>query len=107
MRFVTPRPLDDDAWRTGVTAPGVAHFYGWDGDHDGRSKCWAGTPLEGTRQASEDDVLCPDCEAWFWERIGPLPTSSSEAARLSWTRPDEIRHEDVAFERDGGSTSAG
>lgn len=107
MRFVTPRPLEDDAWRTGPTAPGVAHFYGWEEDHDGRSKCWASTPLEGTRRATEDDVLCPDCEAWYWERIEALPSMASRpAARLTWTRPIGARGRgDVAFRREGGSTS--
>lgn len=67
MPFITPRPLEDDAWRTGDAAPGVAHCYGWDLDRDGRSKCWARIAIAGTRQATEDDVLCPDCEAWYWQ----------------------------------------
>jgi hypothetical protein len=90
MRFVTPRPLEDDAWRTGETAPGVAHFYGWDEDADGRSKCWADVAAEGTRGAAEDDVLCPDCEAWYWERIDALPTARERsAAMLTWARPTD------------------
>lgn len=102
---MTPRPLEDDAWRTGDTAPGVAHFYGWEQDHDGHSKCWASTPLDGTRQASEDDVLCPDCEAWYWERIEAVPTMTDRAAAaVAWTRPIGARHRwDGSFRRVGGA----
>jgi hypothetical protein len=67
MSYVMPRPLKDDAWRAGDPGPGVAHFYGWAADFDGRSKCWADVPFDGTRQAADDDQLCPDCEAWFWQ----------------------------------------
>jgi hypothetical protein len=88
MRFVTPKPLEDDAWRTSDAAPGVAHFFGWDGDDDGSSKCWANVATAGTRGAAEDDVLCPDCEAWYWERLDALPRAGEgPAATLTWARP--------------------
>jgi hypothetical protein len=67
MRFMAPRPLDDRAWRVGDGMPGVAHFFGWRTHRGTLSHCWAERSIEGTRQACEDDPLCPDCEAWFWE----------------------------------------
>ena len=74
MRFTAPRPLDDHAWRTSEGTPGVAHFYGWSGNPTATSRCWAEVSFEGTRQASEDDRLCPDCEASYWEREAVLST---------------------------------
>jgi hypothetical protein len=79
MQFMTPRPLEDDAWRSGDTGPGVAHCYGWGTERDGRSKCWASVAVESTRQATEDDALCPDCETWYWERVIAVPGSLGPA----------------------------
>jgi hypothetical protein len=107
MRFMSPRPLEDDAWRTGDTAPGVAHFYGWDGDVDGRSKCWANVATEGTRAATEDDVLCPDCEGWYWDRIDALPRAGeTPLATLTWNRSLGDRRGDAEItDRAAGSST--
>jgi hypothetical protein len=69
MPYLAPRPIDDDAWRVSVNSPGVAHYYGMAADFDGRSKCWAGEPVAGTRQAVDEDRLCPDCDSWYWQHL--------------------------------------
>jgi len=69
MRYVTPRPRDDDAWRVSDATPGIAHFFGWADDEDRTSKCWADVPAAGTRRAAEDDQLCPDCDGWYWQHV--------------------------------------
>ena len=85
MRFMAPRPLDDHAWRTSEGTPGVAHFYGWPTDHVTRSRCWSQAPIEGTRQAAEDDRLCPDCEGWYWEHqagVSPIGVTRAGTAQI-------------------------
>ncbi len=94
MRFVTPRSLDDAAWRTGESVPGVAHFYGSAGDYDGRSKCWTDVSADGTRQATEDDRLCPDCECWYWQRMfvgSPRWKASSDELQSRDLDPDVLQ----------------
>jgi len=84
MRFMAPRPLDDQAWRASERTPGVAHFFGWPNHHVTRSHCWAEAPIEGTRLAAEDDRLCPDCEAWYWEHeamVSPGPDRGTPVAQ--------------------------
>ena len=68
MRYAIPRPLDDDAWRVSDASPGIAHFFGW-ADGNRTSRCWAAVPSDGTRQATEDDQLCPDCDGWYWQHV--------------------------------------
>lgn len=67
MPFLTPRPLEDEAWRASGE---VAHFYGWSSDYDGQPKC--GTmdlPAVRARPAAEGDALCPVCDAWYWHNV--------------------------------------
>ena len=69
MRYETLRQIDDDAWRVSDAAPGIAHFFGWARDEGRQSRCWADVPAEGTRPATEDDQLCPDCDGWYWQHV--------------------------------------
>ncbi len=72
MQSMAPRPLDDHAWRAIHGMPGVAHFFGTLSHPAARSHCWSDAPITGTRQAAEDDRLCPDCEAWYWEHAAGM-----------------------------------
>jgi hypothetical protein len=86
MRLSTPGPIDDQAWRTSDGTPGVAHFYSWPNQPGATSRCWAEAPIEGTRQAREDDRLCPDCEAWYWEHEAAVePTTDAGAGSVQPT----------------------
>jgi len=69
MPYLTTHPPEDDAWRVGDRLPGVAHYFGVATEFNGRSKCWADAPADGTRRAAAEDRLCPDCDSWYWQHV--------------------------------------